>query len=709
MAFWNCGGNNLQGRTPKIKALASINNLDIFGVVECCLKTEDDKSLVNMDGYDLLVEGGISVTRRAAARVVVYIKSTLAYQQVKVLNNDLIPEVWIKAGHKGKRRSTYAFVYREWRRWKVPRPAQGNPDQEGSRQAQHQRLEAWLEAREELIQTANETHILGDINIEGREGRERDEALYSLLKEHLIENGYAQMITAPTRYSRQGDSCIDHIWSNTTEKLEEVGVLDCAASDHFPIYLVRKLNVKIDRVKQAKKRLWSKFDEEELTNLCVNTNWNLEGERSGDKAELNQRVSDLEEKIRICIDSVAPMAVKNLENRKPSWLTQDLIMMMKKRDDQRTKARTTRERSDWDEARKLRNAVNRMVKKAEKLYLKKDLDNWGANSRNGWAAVSEHLGWSKPCAPVKLVVNGRVVTEPIEISEAMQSQYEAKEKEVEDAVGHPRYDFLTPVRLATTGNTIKFEFKELTEQQVSRQIEKVPNKESFGNDEISYGVLKRLSKRIVAELTRIFNMSLKLSTFPDEWKVGRIKPLYKGTPNERTSPKSYRPVCLLSAASRVLEGLLAEQMDKHAEQTGINHRSIHGYRPGRGTNTAILEFQEDLLWAVEKGLLLGLALLDVSAGFDSVPAVNLLIKHQVGFGYGSKALLWLASYLEGRKTYMSVEAEKSRSRSMGKGIPQGGPLCPSLWRGYQAELPEAGKVWWGSLLKVVIEAKREDM
>ena len=135
-------------------------------------------------------------------------------------------------------------------------------------------------------------------------------------------------------------------------------------------------------------------------------------------------------------------------------------------------------------------------------------------------------------------------------------------------------------------------------------------------------------------------------------------------------------------------------MDKHAEQTGINHKNIHGFRPGRGTNTAILEFQEDLLWAVEEGLLLGLALLDVSAGFDSVPSINLLRKHQVGFGYGNKSLKWLASYLERRKTYVSVEVKQSRSRVMEKGIPQGGPLCPSLWRRYCAELPEAGKVRW---------------
>ena len=112
----------------------------------------------------------------------------------------------------------------------------------------------------------------------------------------------------------------------------------------------------------------------------------------------------------------------------------------------------------------------------------------------------------------------------------MQSSYKEKEKEVEDGVEHPRYDFLTPVRLATTGNTNKFDFKGLTEQQVARKIEKALNKESFCDDKISYGVLKRLPKWIVPELTRIFNMSLQLSTFPDAGKVGRIMPLYKVLP-----------------------------------------------------------------------------------------------------------------------------------------------------------------------------------
>ena len=239
------------------------------------------------------------------------------------------------------------------------------------------------------------------------------------------------------------------------------------------------------------------------------------------------------------------------------------------------------------------------------------------------------------------------------------------------------------------------------------KIKSLPNKESFGYDEISYGILKKVRRWVEEEMTDIFNLSIRTGIFPKAWRIGKVKPLYKGQQADKTAPKSYRPVCLLSAASRVLEGMLASQIDKHAEGAGINHRGIHGYRAGRGCATAILEFQEDLIFSVEEGSLLALALLDVSAGFDSVPAINLLRKLQIGFGYGPRTLRWLISYLTDRVTYIAVEASRSRSRKMGKGVPQGGPLCPALWRSYLAELPEAGKVWWGSLGKVLREMAEE--
>ena len=88
---------------------------------------------------------------------------------------------------------------------------------------------------------------------------------------------------------------------------------------------------------------------------------------------------------------------------------------------------------------------------------------------------------------------------------------------------------------------------------------------------------------------------------------------------------------------------------------------------------------------MEKGEIVALCLPDVSAGFDSVPHVNLLRKLEM-YGYGDRTLRWLASYLDRSKQYLVVEDADSRIYSLERGIPQGGPFCPDMWREYVNDL-----------------------
>ena len=88
--------------------------------------------------------------------------------------------------------------------------------------------------------------------------------------------------------------------------------------------------------------------------------------------------------------------------------------------------------------------------------------------------------------------------------------------------------------------------------------------------------------------------------------------------------------------------------------------------------------------------IVAMALIDVSAGFDSVPHTQLLRKLE-GIGYGTGALKWISDYLTGRSQYVVVEAEDGRRFSMPVGTPQGGALGPILWREYTNDLPECVK------------------
>ena len=209
-----------------------------------------------------------------------------------------------------------------------------------------------------------------------------------------------------------------------------------------------------------------------------------------------------------------------------------------------------------------------------------------------------------------LVQDGKVLTCDQVLANAILDQYKKKEIEVEQALGPAHGDFIKMARRMTKGNSGIFNFRKVTVPEVKKQIIKVYNKESFGHDRISYGFLKKMSKWVVGEVTEIINLSLELTKYPTGWKIARVKPQFKGEGCDRQAAKSFRPVALLSAIARITEVLLAKQLDDYQEKHCLLHRGVHGFRKGRGTNTAMLEVWEYVLHKTDKGDLVALDFLD---------------------------------------------------------------------------------------------------
>ena len=115
--------------------------------------------------------------------------------------------------------------------------------------------------------------------------------------------------------------------------------------------------------------------------------------------------------------------------------------------------------------------------------------------------------------------------------------------------------------------------------------------------------------------------------------------------------------------ARVAEGILSTQMNHFAEEAGILHHGVHGYRSGLSTSTALVEIQSRLLNAVEEGKLSTLCLLNVSSGLDTVSHTFLLRTLEM-YGYDDSALEWLESYLSERCQIVQVQASRSKEESI---------------------------------------------
>ena len=703
----------------EIEILLSEHSLDILGICEANFRSEDKKEDVAIKGYDMVWEPGREHERRKNARVVVYIRSGIQTTLRRdLMEADLIPTVWLAVGPKGTKQALTCFMYREWKKWKTV--GEGGPDEGSSPAAQAMRWREWLVKREPVFNSRKEVWLLGDINLDiSKQPAFGTKRLLEDVKTYLSDKGWTQLIKGPTRHEQtitgEKESMLDLIFTNMPEKVLRSGTVMCSGSDHSLIWMHRTTKTITKGPKKTMKRSFKNYHEADLKLVAEMTDWGSgEKEVFCDKGTLNEqevkereleyRTTKLEQNIRDCMEAVAPMKIVSLKKKKANWISDEILEQRRYRERLRAKARRTRKEEDLQAWKKVRKIVARLVKDGKKKYLQQGLNDQLSNSASTWRGIKAHLGWDSQVGPEALIVtrkegNGtieKLVNKPSDVAEEMVRQFEAKNVEVKEAIGQPVSDYLARVRRLTAGNCGRFEFCEVTEKEVREAIKKVDDKESFGPDNISYGCLKKLIDYIVKPLTEIINMSIQIAKYPRCWKTARVKPIWKGKGNNRSEAKSYRPVALLPACGRIMEGLLAKQVDKYAKERSILHNSVHGFRSGHGTDTALVEVWEFVLGEVEKGNIVALCLLDVSAGFDSVPHINLLRKLEM-YGYSDKALKWLASYLDGRKQFVVVEEIDSRVYSLDRGIPQGGPLCPDMWREYVNDLPEEVMKWGGSL------------
>ena len=157
---WNKGGatQDLWKKINEIEIILKEKNFDCLGVTEANLKRNAIVEKVSIEGYKMISDMGIKHQVKKNSRVVAYIKEELSYDIVEgYMGEDMMPEIWIRLGHKGTKRTLVGFIYREHKPWGLG---------EASISSQEQRFKSWIEARRPIWQGTVETYMMGDINLD---------------------------------------------------------------------------------------------------------------------------------------------------------------------------------------------------------------------------------------------------------------------------------------------------------------------------------------------------------------------------------------------------------------------------------------------------------------------------------------------------------------------------------------------------------------
>lgn len=165
----------------------------------------------------------------------------------------------------------------------------------------------------------------------------------------------------------------------------------------------------------------------------------------------------------------------------------------------------------------------------------------------------------------------------------------------------------------------------VTPKEVRREIRRLKNRKSSGDDGLHNRILKQIPKRAVVMLTKIYNACLKLSYFPSKWKVARVVPIPK--PNKNLSlASSYRPISLLSSISKIFERLLLKRLTSHIDAHCVIPYEQFGFRPKHSTSHQLLRVVKHVKKQFSRKRSTGMVFLDIEKAFDSLWHDGLLHK-----------------------------------------------------------------------------------
>ena len=191
-------------------------------------------------------------------------------------------------------------------------------------------------------------------------------------------------------------------------------------------------------------------------------------------------------------------------------------------------------------------------------------------------------------------------------------------------------------------------------------------------DSLSIKLVKLSAPLITHAMTVIFNKSIVSGTFPCEWKIAKVTPVYKT--GQREDMNNYRPISVICIIARTMEKLVYNQLYEYFIKNYMLTNSQHGFRPNHSTVTAMLEIANKWFHNMDIGQLNGVVFLDLKKAFDTVDHRILLHKLHL-YGIKGIALNWFKSYLSNRKKYCRVSDHLSHQLEMVCGIPQGSILA----------------------------------
>lgn len=344
----------------------------------------------------------------------------------------------------------------------------------------------------------------------------------------------------------------------------------------------------------------------------------------------------------------------------PPWFTKKIIQDIRRKTIAFKSYKRSGSSHEYESFKALRNSIKVSVQHAHREYLKTVERNLSNNPCSFWAYLNFRKASSSN--PQSMSNNNVIFNNPQDIANEFASYFGSVHIQSSDC------------QLNESSTSTSITLGVITERDVLNAFKKLKPRFTAGPDGLPAFFIKDCARILAAPLTHIFNISVKSSKFPDNWKISKVCPIYKK--GNKAEIVNYRPIAVINNFAKLFEFVLHNLF--YSQVKHIICENQHGFMTNRSINTNLISVTQYLSEHMEKVGQVDVIYTDFSKAFDRIDHGILLTK-LCSIGFHADLVAFLQSYLTGRRQYVLYLGRKSYSFPTLSGVPQGSVLGPLLF------------------------------
>ena len=438
---------------------------------------------------------------------------------------------------------------------------------------------------------------------------------------------------------------------------------------------MRKISIKTNNVsKNIRYRNLKYYHVDRFCDELRNVNWF----QNIDLNDVHQLSSTWEKQFLEVLDRHAPLKARKFRNSYAPYIDNQLKRKMFLRDSYKKRYTDNKNIDDWKAYKKLKNEVNINMKCSRKKYFSDKLLETKGDVKGTWKVLNSALGKrSKTTHINSLVIDNQEITNPEDIVTNLNKHFTTiaektlKESE-QDYCRIKKFHSVLDYTSKLPRTSERFRFAQISNTSIINAVSGLKNSKS---GTLPAKFLKDCISVVASSLDLIFNKSVQLGIYPNNLKIARICPIYKGK-GSKSNPDNYRPISVLSVIARTFEKLVHDQLSDFLKDSFYKFQS--GFRQNHSTQTALLNTTNEWFVNIDKGKYNLAVFIDLRKAFDTVNH-DILLFNLSHYGVIGTELRWFKSYLSNRQQYCSLSDSNSNLALVTSGVPQGSCLGPLLF------------------------------